>query len=262
MFTRLERENFATHGLLKRKGFLSPEKLEKARALIFQQLEQQGIWHNGGWALDERASAEDPAAGFALLKPLWRHPTMIALANSEAEAAASALVDDRPVFPMDRHPTLLFTLPNTTTWTLPHKHWHLDMPRLAEGGVPGVQIFAFLNTVETGGGGALAVTGSHRLLNEGVRISSGNLRKRLMKEPYFAELMSSRNGDGLHLMREFGHVGDVPLQVVEMTGEPGDAYFMDLRVFHTIAPNARQIPRIMMTQRYLLESSRIALYGK
>lgn len=262
MFTTIERETFATHGLIKRKGFLLPEKLEKARTLIFQQLEQKGIWRNGGWTLDELASADDPAAGFALLKPLWRHPTIIDLVKDEAVTAASALVDERPVFPMDRHPTLLFTLPNATTWTLPHKHWHLDIPRLAEGDIPGVQIFAFLHTVETGGGGTLTVTGSHRLLNEGVRISSGELRKRLMREPYFAELMSSRNGDSLHLLREFGYVGDVPLQVVEMTGEPGDAYFMDLRVLHTIAPNARQTPRIMLTQRYLLEPARIALYGK
>ena len=34
-----------------------------------------------------------------------------------------------------------------------------------------------------------------------------------------------------------GHVGDVELQVVEMIGEPGDAYFMDLRVLHTYAHN-------------------------
>lgn len=262
MFTTSERETFATHGLVKRKNFLPPEKVEKARSLIFQHLAQEGLWRNGAWSFEQCAPSDEPAAGFALLKPLWRHPIMIALASDEPVAAASALVADRPVYPMDRHPALLFTLPNATTWRLPHKNWHLDMPRLAEGSIPGVQIFAFLETVETGGGGTLAVTGSHRLLNEGVRISSGDLRKRLMSEPYFAELMSNQSDDRLHLMRQCGHVGDVPLQVVEMTGEPGDVYFMDLRVLHTIAPNALQIPRIMLTQRYLLEHARIALYGK
>lgn len=136
------------------------------------------------------------------------------------------------------------------------------MPRLANGGVPGMQIFAFLETVEPGGGGTLAVTGSHRLLNTGVRRSSGELRKELKQERYFAELMSNQTDDRLRFLREDGHVGDVELQVVEMTGEAGDVYFMDLRLLHTAAPNTLQIPRIMLTKRYLLESSRIALYGK
>ena len=95
-----------------------------------------------------------------------------------------------------------------------------------------------------------------------MRISSGDLRKRLMQERYFAELMSNKTDDRLCFMREVGHVGDVELQVAEMVGEPGDVYFMDLRMLHTISPNTLPIPRLMLTQRYLLESSRIALYGK
>lgn len=262
MFTPSERENFSVHGLIKRKNFLAPEKLAKVRDLIFQHFEQAGVRCNGGWSLDNymRSAASD--SGMALVKPLNRHPTLIELTSGEAPAAASALVNARPVFPMDQHPMLLFTLPNATTWMLPHQHWHLDMPRLPDPGVPGVQIFACLETVETGGGGTLAVTGSHRLFNERVRISSGDLRKRLKREPYFAALMANQTEDRLRFLREVGHVGDVELQVVEMTGEPGDVYFMDLRVFHTAAPNTRQIPRLMLTQRYLVEASRIALYGK
>ena len=262
MFTTIERENFAVHGLIKRRNFLPLEKLANARKVIFQHLAQAGIWCNGGWSLDKYPQSTELAAGMELLKPLWRHPTMIALASGEVAAAASTLVDERPVFPMDRHPALLFTLPNAITWTLPHQNWHLDMPRLPEGGVPGVQIFACLETVEPGGGGTLAVTGSHRLLNQGVRISSADLRKRLMQEHYFAELMANQTDDRLRFLREIGHVGDVELQVAEMVGEAGDVYFMDLRMLHTISPNTRQNPRIMLTQRYLLESSRIALYGK
>lgn len=263
MFTTSERETFALHGLFKRRNFLPLEQLANARDVILQHLAQAGIWCDGGWRLDQYPQSTELAAGMALLKPLWRHPTMIDLASGEAPAAASALVNDHPVFPMDRHPALLFTLPNATTWTVPHQHWHLDMPRLPAGGIPGVQIFACLETVEPGGGGTLAVTGSHRLLNQkGVRLSSADLRKRLQKERYFAELMADKTADRLRFMREVGHVGDVELQVVEMTGEPGDVYFMDLRVLHTIAPNTRPRPRIMLTQRYLLEASRLALYGK
>jgi hypothetical protein len=262
MFTTSERETFARHGLIKRGNFLPAEKVANARAVIFHQLAQAGIWRDGGWALDKERPATELTAGMALVKPLNHHPAIIALTSGEAAAAASALVDDLPVCPMNPNPGLLFTLPNATTWTVPHQHWHLDMPRLPDGGAPGVQIFAFLETVETGGGGTLAVTGSHRLRNDGVRISSGDLRKKLKQERYFAELMSNKTADRLRFLREVGYVGNVALQVVEMVGEPGDVYFMDLRVLHTVAPNARPIPRLMLTQRYLLKSSRLALYGK
>jgi hypothetical protein len=71
--------------------------------------------------------------------------------------------------------------------------------------------------------------------------------------------MSNKGEDRLRLLREIGRVGDVELQVVEMTGEAGDVYFMDLRMLHTVAPNALRIPRLMITQRFLLKSSHMAL---
>lgn len=50
-------------------------------------------------------------------------------------------------------------------------------------------------------------------------------------------------------------------RVVELHGEPGDAFFMDLRILHTLAPNASSVPRILLAQRFLLESLRAAAYG-
>jgi ectoine hydroxylase-related dioxygenase (phytanoyl-CoA dioxygenase family) len=45
-------------------------------------------------------------------------------------------------------------------------------------------------------------------------------------------------------------VHDVPLQVTELTGSPGDAWLMDLRVLHASAPNAGDRPRVMLTHRF------------
>ncbi|MEZ4730604.1 MAG: phytanoyl-CoA dioxygenase family protein [Caldilineaceae bacterium] len=157
---------------------------------------------------------------------------------------------------MNSHPGLLCTFPNASTWWLPHQNWHVDFPRPAKSGLPGVQIFAILDDVEPEGGGTLAVTGSHRLFNDAGRISSSDLRKRLKREPYFAELMADKPSDRLRLMREPGYVGHVEVRVVEMSGAAGDVYFMDLRMLHNIAPNARTKPRLMLTQRYLLEHAR------
>lgn len=262
MFTELEEERFATYGLVKRSNFLPAQKLSDARRVIVRQLEKVGVWQNGRWSYDSQPWTTRPDAGMKLLKPIKRHKSLLALATGEAEDAASALVDGRPVVPLSPYPSLLFTLPNATSWTVPYKAWHLDMPRLPDGGVPGIQIFVFLDTVEPGGGGTLVVTGSHHLLNEGIRIRSSDLRKRLKQAPYFADLMSSKSTDRLRFVNEVGYVDDIELQVVEMTGQAGDAYFMDLRMLHTIAPNSLNVPRIMLTQRYLLESSYIALYGQ
>jgi ectoine hydroxylase-related dioxygenase (phytanoyl-CoA dioxygenase family) len=144
---------------------------------------------------------------------------------------------------------------------VPHNLWRLDLPRLPDCGIPGVQIFTFLDTVAPGGGGTLVVAGSHRLLNESKRISSKQLKKRLKREPYFRDLMSRDVAGRDRFIRECSRVGDVELQVVEIHGEPGDVFLMDLRILHTLAPNAARVPRIMVTQRFLLESLRGAVYG-
>jgi hypothetical protein len=42
--------------------------------------------------------------------------------------------------------------------------------------------------------------------------------------------------------------------VVELCGEGGDVFLMDMRLLHTLAPNASRVPRLMATQRFVLDS--------
>lgn len=144
---------------------------------------------------------------------------------------------------------MLFTLPNADAWFVPD-HWHTDSPRLPNGARPGVQLFAFLDEVAPGGGGTLALAGSHRLLDEGRFIRPRDIRRLLGREPFFRTLFSHRQEERLRAFEGGGAVGDVPLQGVELTGAPGDAYFMDLRVLHAGAPNASARPRMMITDRF------------
>ena len=99
------------------------------------------------------------------------------------------------------------------------------------------------------------------MLNDAELISSKDIKRRLKDEPYFRDLMSADTPDRQRFVDEVGHCGDVELQVVETHGEPGDVYFVDLRVLHTPAPNSTPIPRIMLTRRFFLESQREAIYG-
>ena len=50
-------------------------------------------------------------------------------------------------------------------------------------------------------------------------------------------------------------------QLTEMVGDPGDIYLMDLRVVHAGSANASSKPRMMLTQRFYLESALAEING-
>ncbi len=165
----------------------------------------------------------------------------------DSVAALSGGAVDKTVF---GQPHFLFTLPNAPAWFVPPNIWHLDVPRLACSTQLGVQLFAFLDKVEPQGGGTLVVAGSHRLLNSGCFIRSKDVKRRLAREDFFRTLFCPQE-DRASVLGVSGRVGDVEVEVVELTGTPGDAYLMDLGVLHAPSPNASERPRMMMTHRFV-----------
>lgn len=157
-------------------------------------------------------------------------------------------------------PGLLFTLPNARAWTVPRSIWHVDLPRLAVAGVPGIQAFVFLDEVPPGSGGTLVVTGSHRLLNDRGFLRSKQIKRALKREPWFAALFGDRAGDRRRFLQSGGRVGDVEVQVAELHGKAGDVALTDIRLLHTLAPNASAQPRMMLTQRYLSERAQAEMH--
>lgn len=101
-------------------------------------------------------------------------------------------------------------------------------------------------------GGTLVVAGSHRLLNDRGKIRSKDVKRRLKREDYFRGLFRGGDAERRHFLDEVGHVDDVELQVVELHGDPGDVFLTDLRLLHTVSPNASRTPRLMATQRFFL----------
>jgi hypothetical protein len=254
-----DRDEFARRGLVRLEQCLPERLVAAARARVLQPLERAGLWRDGAWLVGAADPAAGPIAGHALVEGLKKCGALAALATPELRRAIATLLDVREALPMSPHAQLLFTLPNATAWTVPASLWHLDLPRLPDGGVPAVQMFTFLETVAPGGGGTLVVAGSHRLLNTGQLIRSKDVKKRLKRWPYFCRLMAKDTPDRGRFVHEIGHAEDVELQVVELTGKPGDVYLTDMRLLHTLAPNAARVPRIMVTQRFFPDSTRTAL---
>lgn len=261
MLTPTAHDSFQKCGFVHCPGFLPEDKLVRAQAAIWQQLEKMGIWQTETGYLPKPMPTAIPDVAKHLRKVFKNHPALIDLVADEIPQIVDEFLDGRITHPMMPYPQLLFTMPNAITWTVPHNAWHLDMPRLAEPGISGVQIFTFLERVTPSGGGTLVVAGSHHFFNEKREIRSQQLKRRLKRIPYFQTLMTEQSVDRNHFMTTPAMIDDVEVQVVELHGEPGDVYFTDLRLLHTTAPNATATPRIMLTQRFLLEKTCKAIYG-
>ncbi|MEZ4662641.1 MAG: phytanoyl-CoA dioxygenase family protein [Caldilineaceae bacterium] len=246
MLTQEQKEIFAAKGLLRLEKFLPPDTVRSVQEFMYQLGAKEGAWRNGVWQLAE--TSERPE----FTKPISKKEFNI-LTTPALRAAMNLLVDGQGVEARS-NPSLLFTLPQAGPWTM-FNSWHTDAPRQAHGGIPGVQMFTFLEPVRPRGGGTLVVTGSHRLVNNAKFIRSRDVKKRLLQYAYFQALLAKEQPNPDRYLTTPGSVGDVELQVVELHGEPGDVYLMDLRLLHTGSSNTTTTPRFMVTQRYYLEST-------
>ncbi|MCA6308862.1 MAG: hypothetical protein IM647_13910 [Phenylobacterium sp.] len=118
--------------------------------------------------------------------------------------------------------------------------WHTDLPREEA-------------PVGPGAGGTLVAAGSHRLLNDQGALRSKDIKARLRALPPFAGLMDPTHPGRPAGPAPFGEADGAPIEVVELTGAPGDLWLMDMRGLNTAAPNATKAPRPMMTWRFLRE---------
>ncbi len=261
ILSEAQREAFRARGVVKVPGLLAADVVRSALDLVMGGLERAGVCDQGRWTAPRLNGLADMARQSKLTKPLKQsvrnHAVFNALCGTEVEAAARALLDDREVSCPVPRPQLLFTPPNAESWALPRKLWHVDAPRLGAAGCPGVQAFLFLQFVAPGGGGTVVAAGSHRYLNDCGKVRSKDIKKRLRTEhPFFRELMNRAQPEGNAVdearLMALTQDGDIPLQVVELTGEPGDVWFTDLRLLHSLAPNSSDQPRLMVTQRYFL----------
>jgi hypothetical protein len=256
--TPQQRAEFVERGVIKLAGLIPAESVRRGREAVLAPLARLGLWESGAWRLDVLPRPQWPASGLKVGRKIGHnHPELAALIETaDLIAAVDELLEGRPFDrPPSRsriadsalYPQVLFTLPNIDVWRLP-QGWHTDSPRLASGTSPGVQAFAFLDRVDPCGGGTLVVAGSHRFVNEGRTLRLDEIGRRLKRERFFRELMAGRGWEGGALPK--ARVGEVLVEVVELTGRPGDVWLTDLRLLHCASPNASERPRMMATYRF------------
>lgn len=251
MFSERQQQTFADRGLVRLERVVAETTVASLRDRALQTIERAGYWQDGAWLGDPLPRFESQLSR-RVKQSLKGAAALHQLVTPAVRNAVDLLVDGRAVRAMPEQPQVLFTAPDSTAWAVPHNVWHLDVPRLGELGLPGVQMFVFLEKVTPRRGGTLVVAGSHRLLNDRGMIRSKHVKRRLKREDYFRGLFRGGDTDRGHFLDEVGHVDDVELQVVELHGNPGDVFLTDLRLLHTVSPNASRTPRLMATQRFFL----------
>jgi len=240
-----QRLAFRDRGVFRLRGLVPRDTLAPAQEMVYAKLAGLGAWRQNAWQ-----GSIEPAGVKRLRRACGNARAFRNLLTPTVLRAAQELVADASCA-MTPTPQLLFTPPNATTWHVPHNVWHLDTPRLGSQAPPGVQVFVLLDDVAPQGGGTLLVAGSHRLLNDCGFVRSKGVKRHLGRRPFFRSLMDARAPHRECFLARQGDVDGVPLQVVELHGQAGDVYFADLRLLHTLAPNATPRPRLMVTQRLL-----------
>lgn len=203
----------------------------------------------------------------------WWQP-MQSLRRAKRDPAQNVMASERLLGAIDtllspvrwRTPTnwgvVLVTFPGSDgEWILPSGGWHFDfeLDRNANS-LGGLFVFTFFSDVGPRGGGTLIVEGSHRLLRqlhatlsaEERQASHQRQRQRFLHFDPWLETLTGKGPapeDRNAYFMELREVKGVPVRVVELMGEPGDAILCHPLMLHVAAPNRAAIPRFMRSQR-------------
>jgi len=147
---------------------------------------------------------------------------------------------------------VLVTMPDASEWRVPHRIWHSDFEATEPvRALFAVKLWALVDEVAPGGGGTPQLAGSHRLFARYLETCDDRSYKAakfgfLGSHPWL-EALSRDDGDPDRNRRfmEETDVDGLPARVVELTGRPGDVFLTHGWVFHSIAVNALDRPRIM-----------------
>jgi ectoine hydroxylase-related dioxygenase (phytanoyl-CoA dioxygenase family) len=248
--TKEQRQRFDDRGLVKLEGFVPRKTAEMMADRLWQELARGHKIHRR----DRSTWTQERPMDF---KALQKSGAFRALATPEVRSLADELIGRGQWVEPPYWGQPLVCFPTQHRWDVPHKNWHLDLPAHPQRfRLPIARFFLLLAPLKRGGGGTLVVTGSHRLV-EGLadqaqaELPSSAMRKQLLgQHRWFGELMSQTRDFSRveRFMAAPALVDGVPVQVEEITGEPGDLWLMHAAALHTSSPNNRDEPRLALAQ--------------
>lgn len=243
------RSCFEATGVIRLPGAFAAEQAAAMRSAIWQHAERQA----GLRPTDPASWAGSPVLNWQALSrdPVFR-----------------PLVDNRPVSDaLDgifgaggwRRPRpgaqILFSLPEPDPWVLPDG-WHIDCGfDHATWPLPAVKLFAFVGEVGPRQGGTLILSGTHRLVDRyrdalpaPVGAGKENWLAFMRHHPWLARLLNGTDlpDHGRSKVGEATEIDGVSVQVLELTGSPGDVVITHLHVFHASSPDTGAVPRLML----------------
>ncbi len=252
-----QRASFVDLGLVKFEGILDAGEAK--------QIEEE-LWHRfSRWGIERMNPSSWKSLGEATIRKVMKSTRHVrgltAIYNEHTDAVAKTLTQEISLKKCT--PLLLLTFSNQHQYlkdeVVPSSMWHTDTPTLPGAGIPGIIALGCIARVRPQGGGTMVLTGSHRLFEtSSFPISSKRVKRSLKRYSYIRDLLSKDMKNRERFLHEAGYVRDVELKVVELTGDPGDVYFVDARAMHTLVKNYQSVPRMMVRGFY--ETSNLSKY--
>lgn len=219
---------FADTGYIFLKDALGERTIAPIRKFVFEELKRLRVWSSGKI---QSASIK----GLPAFQQIAKLSSAIRIDDLGAKLVTADLLSTINALGGGRaratHSQFLISLPNQGPWSLENLNWHTDIARTVSKHVPGVQAFVLVDDVKPRGGATLALAGSHRLEDAAHRKVRALLRE------------GGKVESALH---------PLGLSIVEMCGEAGDVYLMDMRILHTPSINATGNVRVMATVRHVV----------
>jgi len=250
--TEQDLAKFHTRGYIKVRAF-TVEDAAEMEATIWHQLEEEGV-------LEHVPSTWTKYPG-QLSRSVRKSRIFREAMTAEFTTAVDQLLGPGRWSPPKDRGGLKYTFPEdrehwdvtNATW-----HWHGDPLRNVDQ-LRDIFVFSFLNRVEPEGGGTVLVEGSHHvvckffseLTSEQLSIKTRDIRSVFYaSHPWLRDLTSDDNSGNRRqrFMEESTDVFGYPLRVVELTGEPGEAYITNMSALHAASFNVLDRPRFMTTK--------------
>jgi hypothetical protein len=246
MLDEVQLGEFARDGIVRIPGAFAAEDAARMRDVLWDELAKRYGMRRGDrstWTPARPtklvASKKDPAANAILGPPL--------------RSALDQLLGPGGWIEPPHQGQVLVTLPTGEPWSLPYRQWHTDVGfELPQDELVGVKVWALLGDLEPGGGGTPQVAGSHRVIARYLTTTPERdfrtIRDQVLaSHSWFLRLTCKDRTSAGDLMSETDLDG-IPVRVVELTGQAGDVYITHPWILHSIAPNARDTPRMMRSR--------------